>query len=327
MRTNGSSPVTFVPGSVQQEQEGPVMGSNRHRNLGWTLLALVCAIGGTERAWADGPLTSYCDYQSSVSFIDSALPMTQYRVKFDSANNLTRPNRAEFFWPATGVNGRPLPERNVDYQELRNYFEIACHDRLSFFVEMPVRFLDPEINDYTIGAGDINAGMKLTVLQTECSVVTGQMRVYANTGIGERGLGTDRLVLEPGILFNQRLHEWITLEGEVKYVMPMQGSALAGDVLRYGLGVTLFKQKNCGLWATPTAEFFGWVPVNGQEQYLTANNTVVTQDVSGKNVISGLWGGRVGFGDYFDVYGGYGVRLDGDAWFDEIWRLEVRFKF
>src|SRR5580765_5905446 len=68
------------------------------------------------------------DYESSVSFIDSALPMSQVKMIIDCNYDFRRPTRAEYLLPKSGVPGSPgwwTPERRVDYQELRCYIEIA----------------------------------------------------------------------------------------------------------------------------------------------------------------------------------------------------------
>lgn len=266
---------------------------------------------------------------TSVSFIDSALPLTQFRIKSDQISNMNRPNRAEYFWPAPGVNGLPRPERSVDYQELSAYAEVACCERVSFFVEGPFRWLNPEINDNTGGWSDLNAGMKIALCYTPGGVISGQVRAYVPTGIGERGLGTDHFSLEPSLLINQRLHEWVTFEGEVRYWIPFGGSDFEGDMFRYGLGLVFGKQDTCGLWVTPVAEIIGWVPLAGKQSYLAPapSGVVVTESARDRNVVNGMFGARVGCSDCFDIYGGYGVSLTGDRWADEQWRIELRFKF
>lgn len=302
------------------------MRRNRRASV-WAMLTMLCCVGIVQHADAQGTPSFCSENQTSVSVIDSALPFSHLRVRWESAFNMAKPNQAEWFWPRTGVNGRPVPERLVDYGELRSHFEVACHDRLSFFVEMPVRWVNPEINDNTSGAGDLNAGLKLMLCQTDWTAITAQFRCYAPTGIGERGLGTDNVVLEPALLVNHRLHEWFTLESEVRYQYPIEDSDFAGEILRYGVGLVAGKQNPMGIWATPVAEFVGWVPLNGQEQFIDETGFLVTQSARGNGTLVGFFGLRAGYCDCFDIYGGYGTRLDGDSWFQNAWRLELRFKF
>src|SRR5437763_9993782 len=46
---------------------------------------------------------------SSVGYVDSALPRDQLRLRFDTAYSANRPTRAEFFYPKGGAAGRGLP--------------------------------------------------------------------------------------------------------------------------------------------------------------------------------------------------------------------------
>jgi hypothetical protein len=292
------------------------------------LLAWLTAVGqGHAQSVDPEAIDPWFCRETGVSFIDSALPLTQFRIKSDQISNLNRPNRAEYFWPASTGSGRPVAERSVDYQELSAYAEISCYDRVSFFVEGPSRWLNPEINPNTAGWSDMNAGMKIALCYTPHGVVSGQVRAYIPTGIGERGLGTDHFSLEPSLLLNHRLHEWVTFEGEVRYWVPFSGSDFEGDMFRYGAGLVFGKQETCGLWVTPVAEIIGWVPLSGKQSYVAPSGIVVTEEARNKTVCNGMFGARVGCSDCFDIYGGYGVSLTGDRWADEQWRIELRFKF
>ena len=56
-----------------------------------------------------------------VRYLDSAVPMTVARFRFQDGFNDNFPNRGDFFYAA---NGLPLPEKKVDFQEYREYFEV-----------------------------------------------------------------------------------------------------------------------------------------------------------------------------------------------------------
>lgn len=300
---------------------------------GATFLVLAWLVVQAVPARAQGPLGPWigpCDVQTSVSFIDSALPMDQFRVRYDAAYNLDRPNRAEFFWPAPASTNafRPVPERSVDYQDLSAYVEFTCCQHISLFFEAPVRFLNPAINDNTTGIGDLNAGAKMIFGATENGIISGQFRVYVPTGLGERGLGTDHVSLEPALLINRRLHPWLTFEGELRYWIPIQGNeTFQGDVFRYGAGLVFGEQCDCGPWITPVAEFVGWVPMGGRSIYVTDTGLLATDMTRNQPILNGLFGFRAGVADHFDVYGGYGVALTGNHWYEETWRVDFRFKF
>src|SRR5262245_43657376 len=146
-----------------------------------------------EEAQPTGPDTG-------VSFLDSALPQTWLRLRFDSAARDRRPDRAEFFYAKSGLPGSPglpLPERNVDYQEFSAYLEWAPNERFSTFVEVPVRALNPDFNDNHTGLGDVSSGVKWAFLRSEVFVTTFQFRTYVPTGAARRGLGTDHVRVEP----------------------------------------------------------------------------------------------------------------------------------
>ena len=54
-------------------------------------------------------------------YIDNAVPVTMFRLRYESAYGNNRPDRAEFFYAKCGcfktpdAKGPPLPETNVDY--------------------------------------------------------------------------------------------------------------------------------------------------------------------------------------------------------------------
>src|SRR4051794_26730611 len=54
---------------------------------------------------------------SGVGYIDSAVPTSQFRLRFDSAWRNNRPTRAEFFYPKGGASGPglPTPDPRIDY--------------------------------------------------------------------------------------------------------------------------------------------------------------------------------------------------------------------
>jgi hypothetical protein len=100
---------------------------------------------------------------SNVGYLDSALLGDQFRFRYDTSYDLNRPSRAEFFWPRGGPfgPGPARPETSVDYQDLSAYLEKQVADRLSAFVEAPVRFLNPEVN--------ASSGVLMRALTCTCS--------------------------------------------------------------------------------------------------------------------------------------------------------------
>ncbi len=267
--------------------------------------------------------------ESSVGYIDSAIPASQFRLRFDAAYDNRRPTRAEFFYPKGGATGRglPVPESNVDYQELTSYLEWAFTPRFSSFVESPYRFINPEINRNANGFGDLNAGFKYAFVSREDLVASVQLRTYAPTGDGSRGLGTDHVSLEPGLLVFQRVSEQLHIESELRYWIPIGGTDFAGDIIRYGIGVSYGEHRANNWWLTPVAEVVGWTVLNGKESLRSAAGTAIVEDATGQTIVNVKLGLRLGFGNRASIYTGYGRALTGDTWYKDIYRLEFRLLF
>ncbi len=271
---------------------------------------------------ADGAAS---EADSAVSFIDSALLRSTMRLRFDSAYENNRPTRSEFFYPKTGITGRgPLNTReiSVDYQDINLYGEFApCGSILSGFIEAPFRMLNPVVNPNESGPGDLNAGFKLALARSSDANLTFQFRTYAPTGEGRRGLGTEHVSLEPAVLWNVRLLEAMTLEGEFRYWTPIGGTDFAGDVIRYGLGLGYSSREVSEFWISPIAEFVGWTVLSGKE-YL--NPIPLAVSARGDTILNAALGVRVGWCDNWDAYVGYNRCLTGDVWYRDAIRAEVR---
>jgi hypothetical protein len=265
---------------------------------------------------------------SSVGYIDPALVGNQVRLRFDAAYRDNRPSRAEFLY-AEGRNGRelPLPETRVDYQELSAYLEGKLAHNLSAFVETPVRFLNPEINADHTGFGDMNAGFKYALVNCPDLVTTFQLRTYVPTGDPRRGLGTDHVSLEPALLVWERLTDRVNLYGELRYWIPIGGTDFAGDVIRYGIGVSYGKPCEDGFWVTPVVELVGWTVLDGKEAVSTIPLGEGVKDASGDTIVNAKFGARLGYGNRADFYAGYGRALTGDVWYKDILRVEFRLLF
>src|SRR5207249_3391371 len=117
--------------------------------------------------------------------------------------------------------GPPRLEKNVDYQELSAYLEVAATERLSGFVEIPSRFINPEVNINAGGLGDINAGFKWAFVARDDQVLTFQLRTFAPSGDAHHGLGNDHVSLEPALLIFQRLGDRLLLQGELRDWIPI----------------------------------------------------------------------------------------------------------
>ncbi len=277
---------------------------------------------------------------AAAGYIDLAVPVTQFRLRYDAAYGTNRPDRAEFFYPKCGcfmtpdAKGPVLPETNIDYQEIRPYFELATSDRFSIFGEFPVRFINPEVNANEAGFGDIVAGFKYALIAEDDEYFTFQLKTYSPTGVGREGLGTEHVSLEPGLLYYSALSDRASLQAELRDWIPIGGSNFAGNVLRYGVGLGYTTHRTCDYSVTPIAEFVGWTVLDGAQTNLALPGAV--EDATGDTIVNVKLGVRVGFGGQSDrvfnyqrnsVYIGYGRAMTGDVWYEDILRLEYRLLF
>jgi hypothetical protein len=262
-------------------------------------------------------------------YIDSALPGNQFRLRYDDSFDLNRPSRAEWFWPRSGAlgPGPPLPESRVDFQDLTAYLECAGNQSLSGFVEVPWRFLNPEINADHNGISDINAGFKYAFYRTDALVATLQGRIYFPTGDGHEGLGNDHVTLEPGLLLWLKLPQQFGLEGELRYWTPVGGTDFAGNIVRYGLGLHYDLPCWGGVQVSPVATVVGWTVLNGKVSVLQPSGRVTVNDAAEETIVNVKLGVRTQLQHFGDVFVGYGRALTGDRWYSDTVRLEWRLSF
>jgi hypothetical protein len=296
-----------------------------HRRFLLSCLALVLLSVAARAQGTSGPTVS----DSRVGYIDPAIPANLFRFRYDTAYDDHRPTRAEFFYPKGGPRGPglPEPERSVDFQDLMTYLEVAPLPDLSAFVEVPVRFLNPELNADHGGLGDVNAGFKYAFLQTDDLVATFQFRTYAPTGDSHRGLGTHHVSLEPALLLYDRLTDRLGLESEFRVWVPVGGTDYAGNIVRYGIGAHYDVLRSEKYTISPVVEFVGWTVLDGKEAVVAPSRLATIKDAGGDTIVNAKVGLRVRFGDCVDVYGGYGRPLTGDRWYENILRLEFRLLF
>jgi hypothetical protein len=283
---------------------------------------------------------------SNVGYIDSAIPFSNFRVRYDAAYGANRPDRAEFFYAKCGcfrtaavpdprAPGPRLGETNVDYQDIRAYLEVALGERFSVFAEVPFRFLNPAENANTAGVGDMNAGFKVALLYDPDRVLSFQLRTYIPTGDSFHGLGTDHVSLEPALLLFQKLGERAQLEAQLEDWIPIGGTDFAGNIINYGVGLSYFVVNNERFRVSPVIEFLGWTVLDGKEFAFPEGGTGTTLNSSGKTIVNGKFGVRIGFGpatqpgtiSNSSLYVGYARALTGDVWYKDMLRVEYRLRF
>lgn len=266
---------------------------------------------------------------AAVGYIDPAIVANQFRLRYDTAYRNRRPNRAEFFYARGGPAGPglPLPESNVDYQDVFPYIEVALNPFFSVFVEGGTRFLNPTINANTAGFADMMAGFKYALVACEDQYVTFQLKNYAPTGDADRGLGTNHYSIEPGLLVWQKLDDNWCFNGEFRYWIPVGGTDFAGSILRYGVGLSYGRPSADHFWITPVVEFVGWTCLDGKQTVVRQLPAFTIEDAAGDTIVNAKVGLRMGAGLGGDFYVGWGRALTGDTWYKDVLRLEYRLFF
>jgi hypothetical protein len=263
------------------------------------------------------------------AYLDSAVPMTLARFRFQDGFNDNFPNRGEFFY---AVNGLPLPEKKIDFQEYREYFEYAPIPVASVFVEIPVVTIDPDVNRSHTGLGDINAGFKWVLLKGSGDYLTFQLRGYFPTGDASEGLGTGHYSVEPGLLYFRQFDRW-QLQAELKDWIPIGGDTdFNSNVIEYGagLGYVLVDTGRCVL--TPVGEVVGWTFIGGEKQNA---ETVVPVSANGDTIVNLKPGVRLGWKRPDDplgfqrtsLYAGWSTAITEQHLYQSAVLIELRYAF
>jgi hypothetical protein len=264
--------------------------------------------------------------------IDVTQPFNNLRMRVDCAYNLTQPDRAEFYWArpkSLGGLGPNSPERSVDYQDVRFQLEVGG-PKFSVATEAPIRILDPDINPNTAGFGDMTLTTKLLMVDGSRWQITQYFRTYFNTGFAPRGLGTGHISIEPGFLARFKWSERTYFHGEAKFWVPTPGHLeQAGEVLRFGIGVSHVWFETDSFAAMPTLEFVGWSVLDGMETAYPSGASVEVDPEGIFNVYPGIRFVRdadseLGLAE-FGISGGAAVTTN--QWYESLLRVEARFSF
>jgi hypothetical protein len=261
-------------------------------------------------------------------YIDPAAIRSLFRFRYDDAYRNNRPDRAEFLYAKCGCfpggPGPKLAETRIDFEDFSGYLEVAIGNRFSGFIEAPFRLLNAEANRDSDGFGDINAGFKAAIWNCPDQILTFQFRTYIPTGNAVRGLGTDHVSLEPALLGYYRLTDRVAFHGELRDWIPIGGTDFAGNVIRYGVGVSYGAYHSGHFYVAPVGEIVGWTVLGGRVFDARENATL---EADGNTIVNAKIGVRVGWGGDSDIYIGYGRALTGDVWYKDILRVEYRLAF
>ena len=160
---------------------------------------------------------------------------------------------------------------------------------------------------------------------TSVALATFQLRVSAPTA-SQASLDNRHWSLEPGVLFNLKLLDFLTLEGQGSYRMPLTDYAYAGDVAKYGIGIVCGQRSDASFWFTPVVEAIGWTVTSGRTEIVHPTGVSV-ESAAGTTIFNGAAGLRVGFGGNMELYGGYSRALTGPAWYRDQIRVEFRLVY
>jgi hypothetical protein len=303
---------------------------------------------------------------SMVGYIDDAIIASQVRIRFDAAFHDNAPDRAEFFYAQyNGLNG-PGPRSvvaDLNFQQLYLHGEYALKKRLSFFAEVPVRWIQPQrtvanvanqgppfANVNSAGLSDLAAGFKLAALASSNQYLTFQFQAYFPSGNASTGLGTHHYSIEPALLYYRRLSDRVALEAQVGDSHPIGGSfcpqpcittsseapppasgGFAGDVFFYGVGPSYVLYRGDHVQIAPVIELVGWRVLGGlQTNCVPSVLDCLNQEgasADGTNIVNLKVGARTMVGAHNSLYIGYGHQLAHAVWYKEIVRIEYRYAF
>src|SRR4029079_13981937 len=107
-----------------------------------------------------------------------------------------------------GPGGTPLPgETTVNYQDLDFYIEKGTK-RLSIGTKLPIRAVDPEVHDDTVGFSDMSVTTKAVIMDGTNWQLTQILNTYLPTGSVHHGTGNGHVSLEPGVAYRWKWSDW-----------------------------------------------------------------------------------------------------------------------
>jgi hypothetical protein len=265
-----------------------------------------------------GPLPA--DFESGVSFLDSALPRSLVRMRFDMNQYNRRPTRAEYLFPGDAFL---YPETRIHTQELNMFVEYGLNEWFSTFMETPFKWVNPDLNDNVNGFGDFHFGFKFAGWNSETLLTALQLRVGGHTSQHPQ-TGTGHWSIEPALLANWRIVDSLTLEGQASYWFPIGGTDFAGEVFKYGVGLSYGGRTESAIQLMPVAEIVGWTVTGGRQMVVSAPGVFTVESAAGDTTLNGCLGLRFTLGCTADIYTGYSRCFTGNPWFRDTFRVEFR---
>jgi hypothetical protein len=283
---------------------------------------------------------------STVGYIDDAVVESQVRVRFDSVIGDSQVDMAELFFAEDGYNDpaaaglKPGLASDLTFQQLYMRGEYAPKKFLSFLVDVPVRFIQPQsfapnttpnggFGDHG-GLSDVSVGMKWAALARTREYVTFQLVGTFPTGDAGKGLGTSHYTVAPELLYYQKLTDRLTVESQFGDSHPIGGDGLgfAGDVVEYGVGPSFVAFKSDKVQFAPVVELVIWRVLGGNWSDPTNLPDTPVESADASNIMNLKFGARATLGENNSFYVGYGRKLTTDNfWYTQILRVEYRRSF
>jgi hypothetical protein len=288
-------------------------------------------------------------------FVDSARPVTQMKLRWDSGFDLKDPDRAEFYWAREGVNQQAIPvcgntggfgkgpkciPSTIDYESLTLVMEAAAGPA-GIVIETPYEHYDPNIgaaNALVSGSNccpvsgfeDIKIATKAMLLDCELMQLTFQFKTYIPSGSFGKGLGTGHVSLEPSLLYTVRVSPETYVQGQLSYWIPLGGdSVYESDIFHCHMSLNHVLWCPCpGVKVVGTAEINEWSVCYGE--YTIPDFGLNGKPVAGSaeaTMVSAGPGIRAFFCDKIDLGVGTAFALTGNHWEEELIRAEFRWRF
>lgn len=276
---------------------------------------------------------------STVGYIDNAIVGSEIRTRFDAAFDDNNPDRAEFFYAECGCDSSTARGPNglvkaLNFEQLYLTGEIAPARRLSFLVDVPLRWIQPQA--FVAGSGgftnqggisDVQAGFKFAAVAAHREYVTFQFVASFPSGNSTEGLGTAHYSVTPSLLYFQKVTDRFSFEGQLGDTHPIGGDTpgFTGDVLNYGVGPSYELYQGENLRFAPVLELVGWKVLGGMQTSFIPAWSITSTD--GINIVNLKVGARTSFGEHDSFYLGFGQALTHELWYKHIIRLEYRHSF
>jgi hypothetical protein len=266
----------------------------------------------------------WLEIANAAFFQDAPRPATLTRVRWDAVYHYLFPDTAEFFWAQIGTKGPRFASPSLRYGELSLYQEVAAKGA-SVFIEMPYLSVLPDNDASAAGFGDLNAGVKTTLLDRELVLITTQFRTYAPIGNFSAGFGTGHVSLEPSIMAALKITAYTYFQTQLAYWIPVGGtSGFEGSTFHYHFSLNqLLCHHGDAMNIVGTLEFNGF-SYRGQYTDFPSGTRL---DLAGTCYYNAGPGIRVQFCDRFDL--GFGAafgfgNLHGPG---QIYRTDIRVRF